>query len=309
MAATVAVNIEGQKRVREQVLDFVSKIDPYGERVITTSIGRRDVESTKPEWTKQALEAPSANNTNVHSFATTFALADFTARTEEYNYTQLMDKTVSVDLSHESVNVAGVPKGGELVVQKELKLNALLNDHEAAIISANTRVQPLPESNQAGKLAGMQAFILTNAIAVGSGDFPERELSPEAYDSLAAKCKKKGGSPNKVFCGIGSKRAIAGWVTQVNRPVSDQGKKLMKVVNQYETVAGMQDIVLSLNLTTVLLMIETDRFESGWLREPKWHPYPDGVGDYHGGAYKLESTLISLAEESSGKITNLNYAE
>src|SRR3990167_10019150 len=120
MAATNAVNIEDQKRIREQVLDKITKIDPYGERVVTTSLGREPVTSTKPEWTKQTLEKPSSTNTNVHGFAVTFATSDFSARTEEYNYTQLLAKKVSVDLSHEAVDIAGIPKGGELDNQKVL---------------------------------------------------------------------------------------------------------------------------------------------------------------------------------------------
>ena len=309
MVATTGVNVESQYRMREQVLDTISKIDPFGERVVMTSIGRRDATSTKVEWTKQTLEQPSASNTNVHGFATTFALTDFTPRTQDYNYTQLSSKKVSVDLSEEAVSKAGIADGpnGELNNQKDLKYNALLNDVEATIISANTRTQPLPVSNTAGIAGGVQTFIVTNSITVGAGDYPETYLTPEAYDTLATLCRKKGGMPDKTFCGIQAKRAIAGWITQVNRPVSDSGKKLTKVINQYETAVGMQDIILSLNLTNVLLMLETGRWEIAWLREPKWHPYPDGIADAHGGAYKCEETLVALAEESSGKISGLNY--
>src|SRR3990167_7358899 len=118
MAATNAVNIEDQKRIRETVLDQISKIDPYGERPILTSIGRQDIDGTKPEWTKQTLGSPSATNKQVHGFTVTFATTDFTARTQESNYTQLMNKKVSVDNSHERVRVAGIPRGGELTNQK-----------------------------------------------------------------------------------------------------------------------------------------------------------------------------------------------
>jgi hypothetical protein len=309
MAATTGVNIETQYRMREQVLDTISKVDPYGERVLLTSIGRLDATSTKVEWTKQKLETPSAANTNVHGFTTSFALTDFTARTQDYNYTQLMKKQVSVDLSEEAVKKAGIADSpnGELENQKDLKYNALLNDVEATIISNNTRTAPLPVSNTAGISGGVQTFISTNSITAGVGDFAEAYLTPEAYDTLAQKCRKSGGMPDKTFCGIQAKRAIAGWITQVNRPVSDSGKKLTKVINQYETVSGMQDVVLSLNLTTVLLMLETGRWKTAWLREPKWYPYPDGITDAHGGSYKTEMTLVALAEESSGKISSLSY--
>ena len=171
--AEANVNIEAQLRIRETVLDSISTIDPYGERQVMTSIGRQDIEGTKPEWSKQTLDVPSATNTQTHGFTVTFATADWRARTQDFNYTQLMNKKVAVDLSHEKVRVAGIPKGGELDKQKTLKYNALLNDVEAMFVSANTRVQPLPGATaQSGRSAGIQTFIVTNAIAVGAGSFP-----------------------------------------------------------------------------------------------------------------------------------------
>lgn len=308
MASTNAVNIEDQKRIRETVLDQISKVDPYGERPIMTSIGRQDIDGTKPEWTKQTLGTPSATNKQVHGFAVTFATSDFIARTQESNYTQLMNKKVSVDNSMERVAVAGIPKGGNLADQKALKLNEVLNDVEAMLISANARVQPLPSaSNQAGQSGGMQTFLASNVITAGTTEWPGKTLVPAMYHGLAQRCKKKGGKPDKSFMGIGAKEAIASWITQINRPVSDQGRKLVNVINQYETVSGMQDIVLHMQLTTALLMIETGRWDTAWLREPKWWPYPP-TGDFEGGDYRLEVSLISWAEEASGAIKALGYA-
>src|SRR3990167_5982600 len=301
------VNIETQLRIRETVLDSISTIDPYGERQVMTSIGRQYIEGTKPEWTKQTLDVPSSTNTNAHGFTVTFASGDWKARTQDFNYTQLMDKKVAVDLSHEKVRVAGIPKGGELDKQKTLKYNALLNDLEAAVISGNTGVQPFPGATaQAGRMAGIQTFIVTNAIAVGAGNFPSKSLERSYYHTLAQKCKKAGGRPNKTFCGIGAKEAVGSWVTQTNRNVSDQGRKLQTVIDTYETVSGVQDIILHLQLSSTLLMLETGRWDIGWMREPQWFPYPAN-GDFHGGDYRLESSLIAWAEESSGSITGLQY--
>ena len=305
--AEANVNIEAQLRIRETVLDSISTMDPYGERQVMTSIGRKDIDGTKPEWTKQTLDVPSATNTQAHGFTVTFATADWRARTQDFNYTQLMNKKVAVDLSHEKVRVAGIPKGGELDKQKTLKYNAILNDVEAMFVSANTRVQPLPGATaQNGRSAGIQTFIITNAIAAGAGQFPSKSLERSYYHTLAQKCKKAGGRPNKTFCGIGAKEAIGSWVTQINRDVSDQGRKLQNVIDTYETVSGIQDIILHMQLTSALLMLETGRWDAGWMREPLWYPYPAN-GDFHGGDYRLECTLIAWAEESSGKITGLSY--
>src|SRR3990167_5264535 len=141
--ATTRVSIDVQFRVREQVLDKIAKLDPY-LRPVLASIGRQNLKSTKPEWTLQKLALPSASNSNAHGFTTTFAATDSTKRTQESNYTQLMDKPVAVDLSHEAVEIAGLGVGNELSEQKTLRSTELLNDVEAMAVSANIRTQPLP---------------------------------------------------------------------------------------------------------------------------------------------------------------------
>lgn len=304
--ASTTVNIETQKRVRELVLDKISKIDPYN-RPVMASIGRQDIRGTKPEWTLQELATPSASNTNVHGFQTVFAAADVTNRTQDYNYTQLMDKPVAVDLSHEAVDVAGIPIGGELKEQQTLKSTELLNDVEAMLVSANTRTQPLPNTGTAGISGGMQTFIDNNKITAGSGAFIETVVTPGMWTNLQILIKKDGGIPNKAFMGLEALDTVAGWVQQVTREVGNDGRRLTQVIEQIRGLAGLIDLVYESNLTTAILMIETARWKTGWLREPKWHPYPDGIYDYHGGVYKCEASLISFAEKANGKITNLSY--
>ena len=68
--ADTHVNIETQLRIRETVLDSISTIDPYGERQVMTSIGRQDIDGTKPERTKQTLEEPTSPNKHAHGFTT-----------------------------------------------------------------------------------------------------------------------------------------------------------------------------------------------------------------------------------------------
>lgn len=315
--ADAHVNIEQQLRIREQVIDQITNISPT-ERPFLAAIGRMDATNTKVEWTKDTLASASSSNKQAHGFTVTFAGSDWTARTPDYNYCQLLKKQVSVDLSHEAVEKVGIGRGlmGELNYQKKNKLDEMTNDVEATLLSNNTAVQPLPNTGTAGQAAGVQTYLSQNVVACGTGEYPEVVLRQEYYDDLASKCLKQGGYPLDVFCGIQAKRAVAGWVDQVNRPVSDSGKKLTNVVNQYETVVGVQDIHYDRFLTdgsgnySVLLMIEAGRFKTAWLREPnwKWVSGPETVqGDFFGGYYATELTLVAMAPESSGKITGLSY--
>lgn len=302
--ASSQVNIEQQKRIRETVLDKIAKIDPY-TRPFMASIGRKDINGTKPEWTKQTLEAPSATNKKVHGYTTAFAAANWRARDEDFNYTQLMSKPVAVDLSHEAVDVAGIPKGGELPNQKGLKFEALLNDVEYMGVSNNSKTQPLPNQEIAGQSAGAQTFITTNHIQGGTTAYPEKIVTPQMWTDMQVKIRAQGGKPNKALMGLQALDTVSGWVKQVTREVGNDARRVTQVVEQIRGLAGLIDLLYSSALPTVILELETGRWEWGWLREPKWYPYPDGISDFHGGDYKAEVSLIAWQEKSSGKVSGL----
>lgn len=305
--ADAHVNIEQQIRLREQVLDQITNISPK-DRPFMAAVGRRDATNTTVEWTNDTLDAPVTTNEQAHGFAVTFAGTDWTARTQDLNYCQLMSKQVSVDLSHESVEKVGIGRGpdGELEYQKGNKLQSLLNDIEYTLVSNNQRIQPLPNTGTAGRLRGAQRWIAANAVNATVGYEGQGTLSQQMFDDLAGMVWAAGGSPDKVFSGLQAKRAVGNWVTQVNRPVSDSGKKLTNVVNQYENVSGFVDLILERALTNVLLLIESGKWEIAWLREPKWYDIAQ-TGDFKGGYFAAEMTLVSKAQAASGKITNLSY--
>ncbi len=304
-----AIGIDTNYRVRETVLDTISKLDPY-TRPVLASLGRKNLTGFKPEWTLQELATPSASNTNAHGFQTTFASGDYRARTQEYNYVQLLDKPVAVDKSYLAVDIAGLGIGEELQNQKRLKQTELLNDFEAMLVSANVRVAPA--TGTAGVAGGMQTFLTTNTVTASSNsasnaNFPEDHLTYEMWSKAQSLIKKAGGMPNKAFMGIDALNAASSWVQNINRDVGNDGRALTMVIESIRGVAGLIDLVYHPQLTSTVLEIETGRFEVGWLRAPYWEDYPDGLYDVEGGVYKAEGTLISYCEKASGKITGLNY--
>lgn len=306
--ATTHVNIEQQKSIREALLDIVTNLSPK-DRPLMAKFGRQDVKNTTVTWTTDALASRSAANQNVHGNTITFAAADWSARSPISNYTQLMEKKVSVDRTMNVVTVAGVPEG-EWERQKKLKLDELLNDAEACLASNNSATAPLPNTGTAGIAGGVQSLINANApanVINGSNAPYSGTLTKAMYNKLAQLCYTQGGKPDAVFLGAEAKDDVAGWVQQINRPVSDDGKKLTQVINQVETTTGFQDLMLSRDLVTVLAMLETQYWKIGWLRAPEF--IETGItGDFRGGYHALELTTIGTAPKSSGIITNLNYA-
>lgn len=304
--ATTHVNIEQQKSIRENILDVITNISPK-DRPALAKLGRQDVSNTTVTWTTDVLDTPSAANKNNHGFSVTFAAADYTVGAQISNYTQLMKKQVAVDKTMLAVKVAGAPEG-ELQRQKNIKKESILNDFEAMIVSNNTATAPLPNTGTEGISGGIRSSIMTGLNSIDSdGQLYGRKLSKQLYNALAQLCYQDGGKPDTVFLGAEAKDAVAGWVQQVNRPVSDDGKKLTDVVNQVETTTGFQDLILERNLTTALIMIEAKYWKTGFLRELQWQDVGP-TGDFVGGWYTLEGTVIGLAPNSSGVITNLNYA-
>jgi len=300
--ATTHVNIEQQKTIRENVLDVITTISPK-DRPALAKFGRQDVTNTTVTWTTDVLDTPSAVNKNNHGFTVTFAAADYTVGAQVSNYTQLLMKQVAVDESMLAVKVAGASEG-ELNRQKNIKMESILNDLEATIVSNNTGVAPLPNTGTVGVSKGCQSLV-SNIIDSSQQDYG-RVLSKSLFNSLSRLCYNSGGKPDIAMMGAEAKDAVAGWVQQINRPVSDDGKKLTDVVNQVETTTGFQDLILERNIPTAVLLLESQYFKTGWLRELRWKDVGP-TGDFVGGWYTLEATLICLAPQSSGKITGLNY--
>jgi hypothetical protein len=303
------VNIEKQYGLREDLIDKIVNVSPK-DRPAMAAIGHTMAKSTTHTWTKQTLKSRDGKSNKVACGATvTYAAANWTARTAQSNYTQILQNLVSADFTVDAVRKVEIGDGehSELNYQKGLKFDEHLNDIENLLVSDQTATAPAPDTGTVGTAAGMQTLI-TGATALDASAAPYNgTLEMGLFDDLSEACWKQGGSPDLVLCGSKAKRKVASWITQINRPVSDGGKKLVNVINNYETVSGEMDIGLCRDLTTALLMLDTRYWASAWLREPKW--YLSGLtGSFQGGWYESEVTLEATAPLSSGKITGLSYA-
>jgi len=305
--AVTYVNIEQQRGIREDLIDKIVNISPK-DRPVMANTGHVQAKGTTHSWTNEALATADATNAVLAGATVTFAAADWSARTQSSNYTQIPRRKVSADYTTDAVNKVqlGMGEKSEFNHQKTLKFEELLNDCEAIIVSNNTGVPPLPNTGTVGVSAGLQKMITTNAFDASNSPY-NGVVTQQLIDDMSQAAWSQGGMPDKIFCGARAKRAIASFVTQVNRPVSDSGKKLTNVVNSYETTTGDLDIFLERNLITALLMLDTRYVNHAWLREPKFTE--TGItGSFTGGFYEAELTVELLAEKSCAKATGLAYS-
>ncbi len=294
--------------IREYIKEGIKNLSPVDRPVMAALEEESGIDNTTVSGIEDTLDTPSATNAVLAGDTVTIALADTKVRTKWTNYVQELEKKYGVDLTMNDMNKVGIGRGdrSEYDYQKDRKFDAIMNDAEATLVSNTTGVAPLTNTGTTGYCAGIEKKISTNAIVAGSGVY-ENTLNKSMYNALSQLCYAQGGKPNKVFLGAQAKDAVASWVQNVTRTISDAGKTLTDVVDQVRTTTGDQDLILERNLKSVVLMLETQYWKIGWMKKPYFRDL--GItGDFDAGYWRTRLTLLPLAEKSSGKITGFNYA-
>ena len=287
----------------ESRIDAITLISPT-DTPFLTKLGRGKIENTTHNWQTESLQA-AANNEVVEGASVTYAATDFSARATVLNYTQISRKKVSVTYTQDSIRKPQLGSGdkSEYNHQKYLKTKELSRDIEFSLVSNNDRVQPLPESSQAGRSRAAQFWITSNVVDAAT--YQPATLSQGMFDQNLAKCWSQGGNPKAIFSGVYNKRLMAGWVGTPIRNISEQGTKIVNAVDQYQGVTGQTtEVFLERNLTSVMLLLDMDYWKMGWLR-PYFHEMTGPTGGKTEGYVESEWMLISLAQNASGKITGL----
>lgn len=290
--------------IESRVNDF-KNISPTDTPVLT-KIGTSETKNTTHNFQTEALNTANKDNAQLDGHDSAYAATDYTARQTLFNYTQIMTRYIQVSFTQDAISKPKLGSGklSEYDHQKANRMIELNLDAEAMIVSSNERVAPVPESGTAGKSRGIAAWITTNIVDASGNEYSPGRLTQSMYDDAAQKAWVQGGRPKDTFCGIYNKRRISGWVSPTTRTISEGGKKLVNVVDVYESVAGMQEIHLERNLTDTLLMLQMEYWKIAWLRAPQ--EYKDGQnGSKTKGFVELEATIEALAENASAKITNL----
>ena len=312
--ATAYIN---QERFGVEFEDRINKlvnVDP-DKTPFTSMVQKSEASRNRVDWQTHVLDASNKDNAGVDGADVTNAAANYTAPTGLFNYTQIPQRPYGASFSYDAINKPGIGSGGKsgLNAEKVRKSKVLKLDIEAMFLSNNDRVQPLPESTQAGKIRGIQRWITTNIITATTPVYGAAILSSKMFWDLAKKCVDSGGEPETVFANSFARMKINEFVGPPTRDIDSLGRKIMHMVDIIESIAGPQQIVFSRELKddsgnqTVLLMLEMKYWEQRWLRAPQ--AYIKGLAGSRTDAWiESEQTLVAWAEKTSGKIVSMAAA-
>lgn len=152
---TNTVQTFSRTNIREDLGNIISNISPT-DTPFMSNIGTTKAKQRLHEWLQDALAAADGQNKTIEGDDATIDTAPATVRRN--NYTQLMDKTVSVSSTSRAVDTAGY--ADELAYQVSKKAKELKRDAE---VRACGNFAAVPgAAGTPGETAGAVAFIMTN---------------------------------------------------------------------------------------------------------------------------------------------------
>lgn len=146
----------------EDVSNIVYNISP-ADTPFFQMAKRGQAESTVTEWPIEALSAVDPNNANIEGDDA--AIDASSTPTRVGNYTQLMDKTVSVSTTQQKIKKYGV--ANEMAKQKAKKGKELKRDIETIMLANQARV--VGAAGTAQKMRSMGSWLTTNTSRGAGG--------------------------------------------------------------------------------------------------------------------------------------------
>ncbi len=169
----------GKVAVREELHDTISNISPT-QTPFMANIGSDKAENTYVEWLTDSLAAADADNAVINGDdAGNDALTDAVRLA---NYTQLMDKVVSISTTTQAVKAAG---GQNKMSYQMLKKSKEIKRDMEKRLCGNYAAVPLADGT-AGKTAGAVAFVRTNGSRGATGAAATLSGTTAGYVNAAA---------------------------------------------------------------------------------------------------------------------------
>lgn len=152
-----------QVSVREDLLDFVTNIDPVDTPLFSMT-ATVPATSTKHEWLNDTLTAVSTAGALEEDG---FTAASLVETTRLVNYTQIIKKQFSVSGTNEAVDHAGIPSQGSYQAMKAME--ELARNTEAAMIQGvKDSSTPQGDSTTARTMDGLTTFAGNSVTGVGT---------------------------------------------------------------------------------------------------------------------------------------------
>jgi len=228
---------------REDLTDIIYDISPT-ETPFMSSIGKTKATAVYHEWQTDSLAAATTANAAVEGADATSATLSPTVRLG--NYTQIIQKTVQVSGTLDTVNKAG--RKSEKAYQLAKASAELKRDLETILLANQGR--SAGTSTVARKLGSILSWIKTNSD-VGSGgadpatigvstrtDGTQRTFTETLLKSVVSEVFVSGGSPKILMVGAAGKQKVSSFA-------GIAAQRYMAPGNTPTTIIGAADVYMS----------------------------------------------------------------
>lgn len=295
---------------RESLSDIIYNISPT-DFPFMSMCARGKATATYEEWQTDALAAAVTTNAVIDGDEATMDASVATTRVG--NYTQIMDKTVTISGTQEAVNKAG--RKSEIAYQVAKKGKELKRDMEATLTT--NQAQTVGTATEARKMGTLGSWIATNDVLGASGVSPtgdgtdtrtdgtQRALTESLVKSVIQSCWTEGGDPSCIMVGPFNKTVVSGFTGNSTRFDKGEDKKLVAAIDVYESDFGALEIVPNrFSRERDAWVLDKSMWELKYLRPfNQWEL--SKTGDSEKRQLLVEFTLCSRQEKASGLVADL----
>jgi hypothetical protein len=305
--------------IREDLSDIIYDISPTDTPFLSMA-KRGKATQTYHEWQTDALASADGTNAVIEGNDAVVDTAVATVRLG--NYTQIMDKVVSISGTYEAVNAAG--RKSELSYQLTKRSRELKRDMESRLTSnyANTA----GAAGAASQTASIEAWITTNTsrgtggsnggFAAGkvtaAGDASSTNIRTFTEAMLKAVIKSawdSGGEPKTIMTGSFNKQKASGFsgIATLYRDTAGSMKptSIMGAADIYVSDFGEHRIVPNrFNRDRSALVLDMDYWSVDYLRSFTQSKLAK-TGDSEKRQLLVEFSLCSKNEAASGVVADL----
>tara|TARA_B110000261_G_scaffold9206_1_gene9196 strand:+ start:565 stop:1509 length:945 start_codon:yes stop_codon:yes gene_type:complete len=298
---------------REDLSDVIYSISPT-DTPFLSSAAKTKATAVLHEWQTDALASAVTTNAVIEGDEATLDAS--TATTRLSNSCQIMDKTVVITGTQESVDKAG--RASELAYQIAKKAKELKRDMEANLTGSIAEVTG--SATAARKMGTLGAWVITNddkasdgTTGAGIGNTKRTDGTARAFTEASLKTVIKsvwnaGGDPSMIMVGPFNKQKLSGFTGNSTRFDAGADATLYTSVDVYASDFGQLQVVPNrFSRDRDAYVLDMDYWGVAFLRDFSMHELAK-TGDSEKRQLLVEATLESRNEGASGLVADLTVA-
>lgn len=274
--------------LREDLLDIITNLTPTDTQLVT-GFATSEAKSIRHEW---EIDTLTSAGLNAYAEGVNPSYVATTNPARLYNYTQILQKAVSIPGTVRAANMAGMTDRMEY--EKIKKLTELKNDLELAILRGSLASGTGSAIRQMRGIKNSLSLV-TSQSGVSMPESTFNDLLQLVSDTAAIEV-------DEVYGDMYMKRKISGFTTGATKNVDTKDRRLVGAVEVYEADAAAmvklfrhRHMTISGDTNHDIMGINSKMFKIAYLtgRTPAYEPLAK-TGDADNGYIICEATLENL---------------